>query len=397
MWSGDSRLFETRERDFAGPKTEAERTFDYYDRSTRDDIARVRALLDAWFSRYPVAHRNELRARIRTGGDRAFDAATFELFLHELLVQLGYQVEVHPPVPGQKAQPDFAAVHPVDGKLYIEAVVATGLSEKDRAANARASIFYDVLNELDSRDFFLDLHVKGSPRTPPPARKFRDWIEKRIRELDYDQVLRLQTSESDGDVPSWLFEWEGWQIRVRPVAKMKHRGEPGGRAIGLRSYRAAGVETWRPIRDAIRSKGRDHAAVDAPLVIAVNALNHYTEEIDLPQALFGEEQLEMVRGQPPQVVHARNGAFIGPNGPVYRRVSAVLLARHFYPRLAAKAPLRLALHVDALRPLAGPILELPQLILNAAGCLEWIEGRSTSAVLGLSPSWPENAFDDSHR
>jgi hypothetical protein len=59
-----------------------------------------------------------------------FPSAFFELFLHELLLRLGCNVEVHPdPGTGSSRRPDFLVTDPDGQQFFLEAVLATDLPQ----------------------------------------------------------------------------------------------------------------------------------------------------------------------------------------------------------------------------------------------------------------------------
>ena len=89
-------LFDDIHRQDVGPGLHAEPEFIYLNRSARSQAVKVRSELEGWFSRYPEAERYEVRQRFRSKNDSQHRSAFFELFLHELLMQLGCRVEIHP-------------------------------------------------------------------------------------------------------------------------------------------------------------------------------------------------------------------------------------------------------------------------------------------------------------
>jgi hypothetical protein len=156
------RLFDEVDRHDKGPARYAEPQFPYLNRSARAAFSRTRQILETWFARYPVSGQADLRARFRYRNDSLHHAAFFELFLHELLLRLGYGVTVHPsPSQASTRRPDFLAESPSGGCFYVEAVVATDESEEDGAARARMNIVYDAVDRFDSCRVSGDVRQKG--------------------------------------------------------------------------------------------------------------------------------------------------------------------------------------------------------------------------------------------
>src|SRR5919202_5698397 len=85
------RLFDTISHHDEGPPQFAEPEFICLNRSAKPDVSHIRELLEAWLSRYPTSVQTDLCGRFRSPDDTLHRSAFFELFLHELLLRLGYQ------------------------------------------------------------------------------------------------------------------------------------------------------------------------------------------------------------------------------------------------------------------------------------------------------------------
>jgi len=59
-------LFDNISRDYIGPAKYAEPRFGYYNRSARQDIDKIRQLIETWFTHYPAKHQKELYAKFRS-------------------------------------------------------------------------------------------------------------------------------------------------------------------------------------------------------------------------------------------------------------------------------------------------------------------------------------------
>ncbi len=90
-------IFSEIVRTFHEGKPYGEPDFSYLDRSARPEAVRVRAALESWLLRYPAADIPNMVARLRNGSDAEFASATFEIYLHEILLRLGFEVDGNPP------------------------------------------------------------------------------------------------------------------------------------------------------------------------------------------------------------------------------------------------------------------------------------------------------------
>jgi hypothetical protein len=77
-------VFDNIERSALGPRPYAQPDFIYLNVSARPGVQAIRAAIEQWFLHYPIAHRDELRARLRDEDNYQHRSAFFELFLHEM-------------------------------------------------------------------------------------------------------------------------------------------------------------------------------------------------------------------------------------------------------------------------------------------------------------------------
>ena len=392
-------LFDEIERNDYESAQYAEPLFAYLNRTARVEFDRIRRELEEWFSRYPDSGRVELRGRFRSRIDSQHQAAFFELFLHELLFRLRCQATLHPSVPCVANTPDFLVESPNGERFYIEATIATNESVAEAAARARMNAVYDVLNRVvDSRDFFLWLEIHGAPATPPPARRIASFVNARLAKLDPDEIARLHELGRTEEVPRWSFEHEGWTIEFEPIPKKREaRGRPGVGPIGAHSTGVRWVDHTTPVREAITEKAGRYGHLDLPYVVGVNVLE-FIDEIDTMEALFGREQFTVVfsRTGPAEPVDTRmsrlpNGAWTGPDGPRYTRVSAVLLATRLFPYNIPRASLRLYHNPWAHRPYQSVLTRLPRAILRD-NRMQHVDGEATEGIFDLPASWPQDAI-----
>src|SRR5262249_52731893 len=102
------QLFDEVNRVDQRSKRENEPLFDYYNCSGRRSVGALRELLESWFQRYPQTARKDLRARFRSRIDAQHQAAFFELYLHEFLRAMGFEIYVHPELcENTPTHPDF--------------------------------------------------------------------------------------------------------------------------------------------------------------------------------------------------------------------------------------------------------------------------------------------------
>jgi hypothetical protein len=386
-------LFDDFDQRDPGPAFYAESKFRYLNRSGRPAAQRIRELLDNWFSRYPERHHADLRGRFRSDTDTQHQAAFFELFVHELLLRMGATVEVHPAVPDRARRPDFLVASAGGNRSYVEAVVAADESREEAAARARMNVVYDVLNRLDSPNFFVGIKLRTQPETPPPGREICRFLAEKLADLDPD-ALEVQFAKSGFEaLPHWLHEAEGWGIEFFPLPKSAPiRGQPGIRPIGLHFEGFRWLDARRSIRDAIVEKAGAYGALDLPYLIAVNALADHVDTTDVMEALFGREQFTFRRdlgaAQRPEFSRVPDGAWTSAKGPRYTRVSAALVCTGLGPSTLRWGSACLYENPWAARKYEGELNQLPRAIARDENTMEWLNGTSLSDVFDLPPDWP---------
>lgn len=332
---GHEFVFDQSERVDVSHATYSESTFTFLNRAAGPYWQRVRDLIESWFVRLCDDAKADVAARLRSGDDRQFHAAFFELYCHETLLRLGFHVTCHPDI-GQGRRPDFLAESGY-GSLVLEATVAAR-SDKEVAAGRREAQVYDAINRLQSPDFFLYVEVQEAGQSPPSAARLRPRLEAWLKAIDYDAIRRHADGRSlfhSPDVPRFQWQDSGWRVRFMPIPKYKARGKPGLRPIGLHAPTVGFVDDGGPIRKAVMDKATAYGEFDMPYVVAIGVHGLFPDDIDVTNALFGREQVTVQTYEGGRIEtfpgRARDGAWIGLRGVQHCQISGVLTA----PRLGA--------------------------------------------------------------
>lgn len=86
------KLFDDTTEVIDGPSKHNTNPYDYYQKSSRKDVNKVRKLLESWFSEFPQKEKKELKGRFK----KEFYTAFYELFLFNLFKNQGFEIEIHP-------------------------------------------------------------------------------------------------------------------------------------------------------------------------------------------------------------------------------------------------------------------------------------------------------------
>ena len=390
------KLFDDMNRSDNRPARYVQSNFDYLNTSARPEFKRIRNLLDEWFEHIPREARFEIRSRFRENDDRQHASAFLELYLHELLFRLEFDIDFHPPVDGEKTHPDFLALRRKKRLFYLEATLAAS-SDTEAANKARKNQVYDTLNRMKSPNFFIGLEVRGAPGTPPPGRRIRNFLERQIAGLDPDKVMEQYRCGGVQALPSWNWEHEGWRVDFFPIPKSTSaRAKPGVRPLGLQISELSWHSPHIGIRNSLRGKATKYGQLDLPYVVAINILDELgVDDCDISNALFGNEQVTvLLRGNDlAQPVSGRkpNGFWHGPEGLQNRRVSTVLVMVNLYPWNIAKVTPIVWHNPWASHTMPRYIWPLSQRVPDFENNqLVKLDGRKGGELLGLRPDWPKS-------
>ncbi|WP_448575671.1 hypothetical protein [Thermomicrobium sp.] len=293
---------------------------------------RVRDLLETWFARLPVPAQTDVRSRLWERDRRLALAAFWELYLHELLTRLGYQLVPHPTVPGAGARPDFLATRDQEA-FYLEALIH-GPSTEAWRAERRLYPILDVLHEVQREPFVVTLAQATCGHGTPPLRALRSEL---VRWLD-----SLSPATTDATL-SWQRGSWSLQFRARRASSIRadEPTAPSSPSLSLRT-----------LLSKVQAKARRYRVFDRPLLLALATSQAWPESTSRELAHRLVEQL--------------------PDP-----AAGILLAAGLDPWTIASTPLLLAWRADAVAPLR-PFLAA----LEEAGAR-----RLTANILQLDAPW----------
>ena len=379
------KLFDELSRTYQAPSGYGEFSFEYLNRSANEPIRKIRDVLEDWFSRYPASDQLELRQRFRSHDEYNHAAAFFELWLHELLLCLGCRVEVHPTLPTTDRKPDFLVKSHQGNDFYLEAIHVSGASGEESKSQARLNVLYDSLNYLNSPDFFINLDVKGSPRTSVPGKEIREALERELAQLNPRLINHFIESRRLDLLPRWRFEHEGVRITCYPTPKPPElRGVPGVRTLATRTFGGI-IDSEGPIRNAVIGKAKRYGVLDLPLVVAVNATDHFISDRDVLSALYGS-----ISGLgEPEMLNDSRGVWGSVDKPIWTRLSAVLVTMKLRTCKIVGVPVCLYHNPLPARPYFGELSRFSQ-VKPTNNRLVTRGGESVETILRLPPNFPED-------
>ncbi|MDB4224477.1 hypothetical protein N9850_11930 [Granulosicoccus sp.] len=383
-------MFSENKRTDERTKQQDETDFEFIDRSPWQAMSSVRELILNCLENIEESERSELISRIRSR--HGFASATFELMIHEVFRRKGFEIEIHPDLPnGSNKHPDFLLKDPNGEEFYLEAVLASEQNENDDSILAIKERVMDQLRNTTHPDFSTAIQTSGDPTKSPRGSQFARQVASWLNSLDYE---RLRTEfETHGLKAMPVQEWnlDGWLLKVTayPISR-ESRGKEHGLLGMYDGGDASWINSWLPLRNAIRTKGARYGELDKPLVVAVNFQRGYLDEIDQIQALYGEEIVVYQPGSPhlqPTLERDNNGAWMGRSGPEGKRVSAAWVFTNLLPYTASSSKQTLHLNPWANFKTPESMKEFRYSELHE-GRQVTNEGISVGEVLELPSNWP---------
>lgn len=386
-------LFENRKHTDHGPKLHGENDYEYLDRSARKEADNVRIFLNTWVSQFPKDEALDLISRIKSGG-HSFDSATFEIILYAIVSSLGGKLEIHPELEnGSTKKPDFLVTMSNREEFYLEAVLASEFSEEEKAAERRKNVVLNAIEKLDSPNFFIDINAKGNPKTPLPGKPLRRELSAWLNGLDPDNVTKDVEKNGFDHIPTITCKYDGWHVEFKAIPKKFEMRGKGQRVIGGLSEGVRRSNVWESIRDAVQKKGARYGELTKPFIVAVNVDTYFLGRTDEMQALFGREEYVFNPAKPkgqPEMHRTSTGAWNGPNGPQYTRVSGAWLFGSLNPWNIISRKNTLYLNPWALLPVTRALYDsVNHATANNEKIMEWNESSKLSDLLQLSETWPE--------
>ncbi len=346
----NNSLFDNFDRDYLGPSSLLEPTYNFLNRSARPSIERIRQLLQSWFDGYPDDEKQEFASRFRMGSDGDIDSPFFELYIHEFLLRNNYYPTVHPDKKDSLKKPDFLVLQDGEQKAYIEAVLITGESDQEQKEQKRRDQLLDIINRAGANDFFFSISFIKTKEQQLSANRVIAFLKRKCSEINPDELAEKVSKEGIDVLPTWIFEDNGWEIEFSPLPiKPESRGKKNIRPIGLSTSDFKFIDSQKSIINSLSKKANKYGSFQEPYVIAVNITDPFAELIDVIQALYGD--LKVSDSSEITLLGTDSGFWGDWNHANNQGVSAILLTLRLNPLSICKTNLNLFINPWARYPI----------------------------------------------
>ena len=375
------KLFEDKNRIYDKPATHNSNTYNYYDCSSRVDIAIIRKVLNEWFDDYPDTEKNELNRRF----NKSFTSAFYELFIFNLFKLQGFKIEIHPDIPGTTKKPDFL-ISKGDIEFYLEAKVAMGESEKQVSLKRRINQIYDSLNNIKSARI-EELIIKT--KIQPSIKQFRDKIETELKNFDPDTVTKdIQAYGLEG-CPKIAIEDKNLQLIISLIPKDPQYRKENDNAIGVYPSEVFWGGEEESIKTSFSKKAKRYGRLDKPYIVCINSIGRkFTGNYDVMNAIWGTLAISWSTNPndiDEKIIRMNDGLFISDKGPEYKNVSGVLIT-HVMEFNIPNSSYRLVKHPFADKELDFKIIDMSYQYLRD-GKIITTEGKTIAEIFNIKTDW----------
>lgn len=371
----------------------SEPEFAYINRSGRPEAGQIRSLLEKWFRDY-CPHDSELRSKLRSSNNDTHRAAVFELYLHALLTECGYEVSRHVPLSTSgRRNIDFVVRGKTEYAVAIEAVSPNFYSRIETQGHRHASPVIDVLAQLQRPGVKLGIEFGNLPERPLSLSALRSDVNRWLALDDVIERLgRVELLNELSHAASFVWRNNGWACTIRAYARSLDRSLDGPARV---SYGMRTDDTVERMQKVLAKKAGKYGQIGMPYVIAINMPGFRHGESPEMQALFGRDAFVFDTGRPSapaEFARQPDGLWHQPTGTVYSRVSGVIFVHDLSAWTIAKRNARLYLNPFGEHKNRGRLLRLSRAVpsrnkrqmLFKAGC-------HPRELLGLSENWPETS------
>ena len=279
------KLFDDTTEYIDGPSKYNTDPYEYYQKSSREDVNAVRELLESWFSEFPQKERKELKGRFK----KEFYTAFYELFLFKLFKNQGFEIEIHPPLKSSTKRPDFL-IKKNGVECYVEAKVCNDKSKAQIGFERKQNQLFDEINKIRIKGFLLHIsELSFLTNKQPRTKELNRLVENEVSKIDRKSLEKELNENGFDKIPEIKYENEDLRISIRPMplidsVKDKISKTPIG-MLPVETFWGGGEES---LKDSIVKKASRYGKFDIPYLICINAIGHKTSgRIDIENVIWG--------------------------------------------------------------------------------------------------------------
>lgn len=359
------------------------------DRSHFQRCAETRRELDDWFSRLELKAAAQIAERFRDDDDVVHLGAFLELYLHELALHMGAEVDIDVGKDeGDNRRPDFL-LRWDSQEVYVEATAIAGDDVNSARDKRHLDQLYDAINAVTAPRFFVGVDVLKRGASTPPGRRLTASVQRWLDQLDPDVVLADTAREPDNPHKT-VIQFGARAVRLQAFA-IKDDGHqfPHHRVVGTRFDGVDSIDDLTPLRRKFKKKAGHYGQLDKPYVLVALAAGTFVDDRDVEHALLGPIGYRYDLGQQRLVgERQRDGAWMRDRGPVNTRLSGVMTLVNLSPLAVSAVEPTFWVNPWAAHPLRRPG-PWRRIEADPTGrTVEHDRTRTIADLLGLPQRWP---------
>ena len=279
-------IFDDKIRTDSSPKKNSETLYSFLGRTATERYELVRRDINSMLSVYPDGLSKN---RLIKDFSSDFEAAFFELFLHNFFKEKGYEVFPEPAFrnsksPNSKSAPDFLAKKD-EVEFLLEAKVIKISEPFQSARGINERIAEKIDSNVSSDHFFLSINSVSKE----DGLKHSELV-KFLKAVLEDEIKNYELMKESKESKTITYLSKTNDICIEFDIIPKSSPKAGQRVVGGREVVCLMDNHYQRVRDAIEKKIKKYKDLNKKLVIAINDLTASdSDNIDKEEALYGEE------------------------------------------------------------------------------------------------------------
>ena len=313
-----NNLFDNPNPDYFGYSNQNENVYDFFNRSAHPKFLVVKNKLEELFSHYPDEHKYELKKRFK----KSFHSCFYELFLYSLFKGLGFSIKIHPELGVSGKTPDFLVSND-KMEFVVEAQIVTGKSAEKVNQDRKRNEFYDHINKLGLKGFFIEINeLEFKSSKQPSTRALKAFLKEEIGKLNHKEIRAKLNSGGLSNLDSLIYEDKDVRIVMNtiPVDQIDEK-DKSKNIIGMWPMQFSSGHELESISKAIQKKSKKYKKIGYPLLVCVNShIVFMTRKLDAQNVVWGTDGDD---------IEKFDGIFYAQNKFINTELSGIMITKVF--------------------------------------------------------------------